>query len=40
MYYFLVGINCCVLGPLTIYFSIEVKEFQRRDHASSSFFQE
>jgi hypothetical protein len=27
---FFVGINCCVFEPLTIFFSIEVKEFSKK----------
>jgi hypothetical protein len=36
---FFVGINCCVLGSLTIYFSIEVKEsLKKRSCLFFSFF--
>jgi hypothetical protein len=30
VFFFFVDINCCVLGPLTIYFSIGVKEFSKK----------
>jgi hypothetical protein len=39
MFFFFVGINYCVLGPLTIYFSIEVKQSPKklREHTSFIF---
>jgi hypothetical protein len=35
---FFVGINCCVLGSLTIYFSIEVKESLKKRSCFFYFF--
>jgi hypothetical protein len=33
MHCIFVGINCCVLGPLTIYFLLKLNSLQRKDHA-------
>jgi hypothetical protein len=38
MYCFFVGVNCYILGPLTIYFSIEVKKSPKKRSCFYYFF--